>query len=114
RRPARRGGVRRPLAAAPERAVAALASSPTPRADAEELVSRLLGLPRSALYLERGRAMSGETWEGLAVWLRRRAAGEPVQYISGRAAFRDLDLAVGPAVLGPRPEAEGLGEAVVA
>jgi len=50
----------------------------------------------------------------LDAWLARRAAGEPVQYITGRAAFRGLDLAVNPGVLVPRPETEGLVEAVLA
>jgi len=36
-----------------------------------------------------------------------------VQYITGRAAFRDLDLAVDRRVLIPRPETEGLVEAVL-
>ena len=49
----------------------------------------------------------------LESWLARRAAHEPVQYITGRAAFRDLDLAVEPSVLIPRPETEGLVEAVL-
>jgi release factor glutamine methyltransferase len=40
-------------------------------------------------------------------------AARPVQYITGRAAFRGLDLAVSPGVLIPRPETEGLVEAVL-
>jgi len=36
----------------------------------------------------------------------RRSAGEPLQYVLGRAAFRGLDLRVTPAVLIPRPETE--------
>ena len=40
--------------------------------------------------------------------LRRRSAGEPLQYVMGMAAFRGLDLVVGPGVLIPRPETEGL------
>src|SRR5206468_9924443 len=85
----------------------------SPRADAEELVSRLLGLARSGLHVERERPVPEPAWEKLGGWLARRAAGEPVQYITGRAAFRGLDLAVGPAVLIPRPETEGLVEAVL-
>jgi release factor glutamine methyltransferase len=45
--------------------------------------------------------------------LARRLAGEPVQYITGRAAFRSLDLAVDRRVLVPRPETEWLVEAVL-
>ena len=87
--------------------------SASPVAEAEELLGRLLGLARAELYLERTRELSAEEWQQLDRWLTRRVRGEPVQYISGRAAFRGLDLAVGPAVLIPRPETEGLVEAVL-
>lgn len=36
----------------------------------------------------------------------RRAAGEPLQYVTGIAGFRRLDLRVGPGVFVPRPETE--------
>lgn len=84
-----------------------------PGAEAEELLGRLLGLARADLYLQRGRELAADEWQRLDRWLARRARGEPVQYITGRAAFRGLDLAVGPAVLIPRPETEGLVEAVL-
>jgi release factor glutamine methyltransferase len=96
-----------------EHARRTLAPSDQARSDAEELVSRLLGLERRALGPERGRPMTAPDWARLEAWLARRRAGEPVQYISGRAAFRSLDLAVDPAVLIPRPETEGLVEAVL-
>jgi release factor glutamine methyltransferase len=37
---------------------------------------------------------------------RRRAAGEPLQYVTGVAGFRRLELNVGPGVFIPRPETE--------
>lgn len=37
---------------------------------------------------------------------RRRAAGEPLQYVTGSVGFRRLDLLVGPGVFIPRPETE--------
>lgn len=37
---------------------------------------------------------------------RRRALGEPLQYVTGVAGFRHLDVAVGPGVFIPRPETE--------
>ncbi len=85
----------------------------SPAAEAEELLGRLLGLARAELHLQRARVLTPEEWGRLDAWLSRRARGEPVQYITGRAAFRDLDLAVSPAVLIPRPETEGLVEAVL-
>ena len=39
-------------------------------------------------------------------WWRRRAAGEPLQYVLGRWGFRTLDLFVDRRVLIPRPETE--------
>ena len=38
----------------------------------------------------------------------RRAAGEPLQYLTGIAGFRRLELQVGPGVLIPRPETESV------
>lgn len=90
-----------------------LSARDSARTDAEELVSRLLGVERGALPALRDRPLSDEEWRRLDLWLGRRARGEPVQYITGRAAFRDLDLEVGPAVLVPRPETEVLVGAVL-
>ena len=38
----------------------------------------------------------------------RRMAGEPLQYITGKAGFRRLELEIGPGALIPRPETESL------
>jgi len=48
----------------------------------------------------------------LDVMVRRYLAGEPVQYVMGRWAFRHLDLMVDSRVLIPRPETELLPEIV--
>jgi len=87
--------------------------SGSPRPDAEEMIGRLLGLSRAELYLARHRALSPAEGATLREWVSRRVAGEPVQYITGRAAFRGLDLAVTQRVLIPRPETELLVEAVL-
>ena len=89
------------------------ASTDSPRAEAEELMSRLLGLGRSQLYLERARPLGAEDASQLERWVSRRLDGEPIQYVTGRAAFRDLDLSVGPQVLIPRPETELIVEAAL-
>lgn len=41
-------------------------------------------------------------------WAKRRAAGEPMQYILGYTDFMGLEIRVAPGVLIPRPETEGL------
>lgn len=82
-------------------------------AEVEELIGRLLQLGRADLYLQRERPLSAEEHRALEGWIDRRLRGEPIQYITGRAAFRELDLAVTPAVLIPRPETELLVETVL-
>lgn len=94
-------------------AVARLAAIGHPASDAEELLSRLLGVGRGEVRREPGRALDAAQAAAFESQLARRLAGEPVQYITGRAAFRHLDLAVDRRVLVPRPETELLVEAVL-
>lgn len=102
------------VAAALRAAEARLAhGSESPRSDAAELLSRLLGTGRGELRALGARTLDGVQAATLEAWLARRERGEPVQYITGRAAFRRLDLAVDRRVLVPRPETEGLVEAVL-
>lgn len=42
--------------------------------------------------------------------LQRRISGEPLQYVTGVAGFRHLELSVGPGVMVPRPETEVVAE----
>jgi release factor glutamine methyltransferase len=51
--------------------------------------------------------------DGYAELIQRRCSHEPVQYLTGTAGFRNLNLVVGPGVLVPRPETEGLVEEVL-
>jgi release factor glutamine methyltransferase len=88
--------------------------------DAEILFAHLLGLTRMELHnpiaLERALAeISDESAivDGYAQLVKRRCNHEPVQYLTGIAGFRKLDLGVGPGVLVPRPETEGLVEEVL-
>lgn len=94
-------------------AAARFTRSESPAADADELLSRLFGVTLGELRGSRSRMLTPEESRRFESWVARRAAGEPVQYITGRAAFRSLDLAVDPRVLIPRPETEGLVEAVL-
>ncbi|QPQ54748.1 peptide chain release factor N(5)-glutamine methyltransferase [Allosphingosinicella flava] len=93
-------------------AVQRLASiSDTPRLDAELLMAHALGVSRETLLLSRLDAPIPDTFEAL---LARRAAGEPVAYITGRRAFWSIELEVGPGVLVPRPDTETLIETALA
>ncbi len=84
------------------------------RLDAEHLLSHALGIPRLQLYLQFDRPLEAEELDRFRPLLRRRAEREPLQYILGRAAFRELELAVDPRVLVPRPETEILVDEVLA
>lgn len=90
-----------------------LAELPHPDSDAAELVSRLVGLGRGDLRFRAAQPLTAAEDDTLERWLARRAGGWPVQYVTGRAAFRSLDLRVDARVLIPRPETEGLVEAVL-
>lgn len=76
------------------------------RLDAQLLLAHVLERPRTwVLAHDDARLSVGEVaaWNALA---RRRAAGEPLAYLVGQKEFHGLTLAVGPAVLVPRPETE--------
>ncbi len=83
------------------------------RLDAEWLLSTALGVDRLQLYLQYDRPLSSEEREAFKPLLRRRARREPLQYIIGRAAFRQLELKTDPRVLIPRPETEVLVQEVL-
>lgn len=98
------GEVRTAIAIRTAAARLAAAGVPSPRHDAEALVAHVLGMSRSRLPLVD--ALSGAQEQAYDEAVTRRAAREPLQHITGRAAFRRLDLAVGPGVFLPRPETE--------
>jgi release factor glutamine methyltransferase len=84
--------------------------SPTPRLDAELLLAHALGINRSAMLLQQRDLSAPASFAGL---LARRAADEPVAYITGMQAFWDLELHVTPDVLIPRADSETLLEAAM-
>ena len=87
-----------------------LAKSGYSEVDAEILFAHLLGISRMQLHnpieLEKAMENIGDIAEDYHQIINRRLAHEPLQYITGVAHFRDLDLEVGPGVLVPRPESE--------
>jgi release factor glutamine methyltransferase len=70
--------------------------------------------PRAELYLRGDEPFDTGAARTLAAWILRRKAGEPLQYILGEAAYRDLVLEVGPGVFIPRPETELLVDETLA
>jgi release factor glutamine methyltransferase len=85
-------------------AAAQFTFSPTARLDAELLMAHALGIERNQLLLDMARAVPS----GFAALVARRAAHEPVAYITGTRGFWTIDLAVGPGALVPRPDSEAL------
>lgn len=77
----------------------------TARLDAELLMAESLGIDRDRLILDPpDRDPPDRFWK----MVERRLAGEPIAYITGRRAFWNIDLHVGPGVLIPRPDSEVL------
>ena len=88
--------------------------------EAEHLLAHTLGISRMDLHnpltVESALSAIGDmTIVEETYWklLDRRCAHEPLQYLTGTAYFRHLELKVGQGVLVPRPESELLVEAVL-
>ncbi|WP_167551332.1 N5-glutamine methyltransferase family protein [Hugonella massiliensis] len=79
-----------------------------PRLSAQWLVSDALGVSRIQLYADLARPLTLEERDVLRAYTKRRAAGEPLQYITGTTDFRFITVDVRPGVLIPRPETEVL------
>jgi release factor glutamine methyltransferase len=80
------------------------------RLDARILLSQALGVPSDAPLSAEASGGQLELFETL---VSRRAAREPLAYITGRKEFWSLEFEVGPGVLVPRPESETLIEAAL-
>ena len=80
-------------------------SSDTARLDSELLMAEALHIDRDKLILSPpDRKVPQRFWK----MVERRQSGEPIAYITGRRAFWNIDLHVGPGVLVPRPDSEVL------
>lgn len=84
-----------------------------PKLSAEWLLAGATGLSRIELYMHFDRPLSMEERDVLRETLKRRGAGEPLQYISGEAAFRHIVVKTSRGVLIPRPETEVLVDVVL-
>jgi release factor glutamine methyltransferase len=84
------------------------AGVPSPDHDARELMAYVLGVPR--LRVEGHEDLTTEQVRDYTALVARRARREPLQHLVGSAAFRYVEVAVGPGVFVPRPETELLAE----
>ena len=85
-----------------------------PRLEAERLLAHALGLDRVELYMHLDRPLSVAELDDARALVRRRADGEPLQYVLGEWGFRRLTLRVDGRALIPRPETETLVERCLA
>ena len=93
-----------------EEAAARLANAgiESPRTEARLLLAHALGVTRDeALSVK---SLSPDQALRFEAMIARRAAHEPLAYITGRKEFWSMDFEVGPGVLVPRPESETLIE----
>lgn len=86
---------------------------PDPDRDAELLLLHVLGIDRAALHAHPERPVSVEAGARYRDLVERRARREPLQYLTEVQEFWSLSFRVTPAVLIPRPETEGILEALV-
>ena len=92
----------------------AAARVPEARREALRLWADLVEASPVEAILGRRALVSAEQVGAFLSAVERRAGGEPLAYVSGRAGFRRLTLHVDRRVLIPRPETEGLVDLVLA
>jgi release factor glutamine methyltransferase len=85
-----------------------------PRLASQWLLAAATGFARSELSVACDQELTDEQRAALAEGIKRHVAGEPLQYILGKAPFRYLEFKVRPGVLIPRPETEVLVDVVIA
>lgn len=80
------------------------------RTDAEHLLAAAIGCDRMSLYVRHDDIVPSDAKTKFRGLVKRRLDREPVAYLLGRRGFHalDLELAVDPRVLVPRPDTEHL------
>jgi len=78
------------------------------RLDARLLLEHVCCCTHAELIAHSERELTADQSQLFAALLARREAGEPLAYLLGSAFFCELEFAVSPAVLIPRPETEVL------
>jgi release factor glutamine methyltransferase len=88
--------------------------SPSARLDAVRMLEAVVGREPAWLFAHGDDELDARQSAVFAAATERRAGGEPVAYITGRAGFFGRTFGVTPDVLVPRPESELLVELVLA
>ena len=83
------------------------------RLSAEWLLCAATDKDRTRLYMDYDQPLSPDELSLMHGYIERRAAGEPLQYITGRTTFRFVEVACEPGVLIPRPKTEILVDAAL-
>lgn len=84
------------------------------RLDAEVIIAHALACRRIDLYTQHDRPLTTAERETVRALIKRRAAEEPVAYLTGSKEFWSLDFEVDARVLVPRPDTEVLVEECLA
>ena len=82
--------------------------------EAARIWTGLARMPMGEAWLGRERRVTAAETERFLAAVERRAAGEPLAYVTGWTGFRRLNLTTDRRGLIPRPETEGLVELVLA
>ena len=85
----------------------------SPRLQVELLLAHVLKLPRLKLYLQFDRELTEAELNPLRDLVKRRGQREPLQHLTGTAAFLAHEIKVTREVLVPRPETEMLAQLAV-
>lgn len=83
------------------------------RLNVELLICKALGWERIDIYANFDKPLKKKELEAIKSLMKRRLAGEPVDYIVGAKNFFGLTFNLAPAALIPRPETEGLVDLVI-
>lgn len=85
----------------------------TPQLDAKVLMLHVLHEDDNFMIIHCGEKIGDKTLDEFFALIDERAAGKPVQYITGKQEFWKLKFSVNPHVLIPRPDTETLLERAV-
>lgn len=90
------------------------ASTDTPQLEAEVLLAHVLACTRTHLFAWPEAPLTDNHHQHFLALIEKRAAGEPLAYLTQQKEFWSRPFQVSPATLIPRPDTETLIEAVLA